>query len=102
MKSSSCSCEIILETDSSEDTWFLEVTYNIISLKVFRKFFKEAEDDDLERMKEVQSKGYSPYIEFSGLTNPVLPVLSTDSSNKDVVVSVTKGKRPESKVQQTF
>uniref|UniRef100_A0A7S3VD81 Uncharacterized protein n=1 Tax=Chaetoceros debilis TaxID=122233 RepID=A0A7S3VD81_9STRA len=27
MNTSSCSCEIILETDSSEDAWFLEVTY---------------------------------------------------------------------------
>ena len=56
MNTSSCSCEIILETDSSEDAWFLEVTYKVISLRVFYKSFKEAKEDDLERMKEAQSK----------------------------------------------
>jgi len=95
MKKRSCSCEIILETDSSEDAWFLEVTYKVISLKTFRRLFQEAKKDDLKRMKEAQSKGYSPYMEFSGLTNPVLP----HSSSKGDAINVTEEKRPETKVQ---
>jgi len=99
MNASSCSCEIILETDSNEDAWFLEVTYKMISLGVFRRYFKDAKEDDLERMKESQSKGYSPYKAFSGLPNPVLPALSTVSSSKETVSDLPSENRPKSKFE---
>jgi len=90
-KTRSCSSEIILEVNPDEDAWFLQVSYVMIPMKVFRKLYGEADMDTISRMEETES----PYTNFSGLPNVVQLKKGTRTDSSITCHTTLPPPRPE-------